>query len=76
MDYKILFLQFLTKNKVISNVYDNCDRPIMDELNDEEPADYLLSLFLFHQTKEGLEFWLSIQDLWLNYLEEYEGVKE
>lgn len=72
MDYKGAFLRFLTEAGVIEKVYDNCERPILGKLDDEEPSDWLLSLFLFERTREGSAFWFSIQDKWLNYLDEYE----
>ena len=76
MNYKGAFLRFLTEAGVVGKVYDNCERPILGELDDEEPRDWLLSLFLFEGTREGAAFWCSIQDKWLNYLEEYERAKE
>lgn len=70
MDYRGAFLQFLTKEAVIGRVYDICESPIMALVNNEEPEDYLLGLFLFENTKEGAKFWAGIQDKWLDYLEE------
>ena len=72
MDYKGAFLRFLTEVGVIGKVYDNCEHSILGELDNEEPSDWLLSLFLFEDTREGAAFWFSIQDKWLNYLDEYE----
>lgn len=76
MDYKGVFLRFLTEVGVIGKVYDNCDRPILGELDDEEPRDWLLSLFLFEKSREGVAFWCSIQERWLDYLDEYERTEE
>ena len=76
MNYKGAFLRFLTEAGVVGKVYDNCERPILGELDDDEPRDWLLSLFLFEGTREGAAFWCSVQDKWLNYLEEYERAKE
>lgn len=70
MNYRGAFLQFLTKEAVIGKVYDICQKPIMALLNNEEPEDYLLSLFLFEKTNEGSVFWGKIQDKWMDYLEE------
>ena len=70
MNYKGAFLQFLTKEGVIGRVYDICERPVLGELDNDDPEDYLLALFLFEDTREGARFWCGVQDRWMDYLED------
>lgn len=71
-----IFLDFLTKEGVIGMVYHYCGRPVLAALDSDEPRDWLLDLFLFENTKEGFDFWIRVQEKWLDYLDSYERDKE
>lgn len=76
MDKIGLFLQFLTKQGVINRVYDIHGGPILDILKEEDPEDYLLSLFRFELTNEGFSFWIDLQYRWLDEIESKSGGAE
>lgn len=64
------FLSFLDQQGCLWRVYGTHGGDIVNDLSDEEPVDYLVSLFLFENTPEGFDFWNDLNTKWLSILHE------
>lgn len=65
-----VFIRFLEELGVYDRVLELCDGRILPMIvADEEPEDYLLSIFLFENTDEGFDFWIDVHNRWMDYLE-------
>lgn len=72
MDAIDVFIEFLEERGLYDRIMEICKDenklPLFASLQDEDPEDYLLSVFLFEKTKEGFDYWIKIQYEWLSYL--------
>jgi hypothetical protein len=64
------FLSFLDQQGCLWRVCGTYGRDITNALVEEEPVDYLVSLFIFELTPEGFDFWNDLNNKWLNILYE------
>lgn len=67
MDTIDVFIKFLEGEGIYERVLELCDGRILPVIvAEEDPEDYLLSIFLFENTDEGFDFWIDVHNKWLD----------
>lgn len=76
-DYFKLFTQFLAENGLTEAFYNNCNgAKVRTLLKNEDPCDFLCSIFLFENTPEGFWKWWGYHEMWWSFLADYGYVQE
>ena len=79
MNYVRLFLEFLAKNRCLGRYFYNFENQAksvggsdysskINSLLSGNPKNYVMSAFVFSNTKEGENYWLKLNYNWCAYL--------